>query len=145
MRHSTASGAVAFPLLLALAPCMPKRTLPAGLGDSDVHDVAFSPDGQLLAIGGTAPTACLFRVADGSLVKALATGEGTMSLDFARDGRTLAIATEGVMRLWDVQTGALLRSLVHGASTSSLSYSPDGRILACGLYDGTVNLWAISP
>jgi WD40 repeat protein len=121
-----------------------ERTLPAGAADVDVHDVAFSPDGQLLAIGGQAPTVRLFRVADGALVKALPTGEGTMSLDFAQDGRTLAIATEGVVRLWDAELGTLLQSLPHAAAALSVGFSPDGRFLACGLYDGTVALWAIS-
>ena len=119
------------------------QTLAVSVPNTDVHDVAFSSDGQLIAGGGQGPTVCLFRVEDGGIERALPTGEGTMSLDFSPDGRLLAISCEGVLSLWNVETGRRLRSLQHDSSVLPVTFSSDGRFLACGLYGGEVAIWGI--
>lgn len=119
------------------------KTLSVSEPYSDVHDVAFSPDGLLLAGGGTGPSVRLFRVEDGGVERTLLTGEGTMSLDFSPDGRMLAVSCEAVLSLWDVETGRRLRTLSHSSAVLPVTFSPDGRLLACGLYGGGIAVWGI--
>ncbi len=119
------------------------KTLRYSESRSDVHDVAFSADGRLLAAGGQAPWARLFDVGTGEVTSTLMSGE-VLSLDFSADGRIVAV-TQGsnTATLWDVETGRMVRSLSHSAGVFSLAFSPDGRVLACGSYEGTITLWAV--
>lgn len=120
-----------------------RQTLAVSQPGTDVHDVAFSSDGRLVAGGGQGLTVCLFRVEDGGIERALPTGEGTMSLDFSPDGQLLAVSCEGVLSLWNVETGRRLRSLQHDSAVLPVTFSPDGRFLACGVYGGEVAIWGI--
>ncbi len=123
--------------LLESLPCAESAS------DADVHDVAFTSDGTLLAAGGTESGIRIFNMPDGEIMRTLMAGEGTMSLDFSPDGRLLAASTEGVVSVWDVETGRRLRGLSQASAVMSVAFSDDGRLLACGLYDGTITLWAI--
>jgi WD40 repeat protein len=111
--------------------------------DVDIHDVAFSPDGTLLAAGGTCAVVRLFRVEDGEIERTLLSGEGVMSLDFSPDGRMLVTSLEGTVTLWDVDSGRRLRTLAAGSSALPVTFSPDGRFLACGVYGGRVLVWGV--
>ncbi len=110
---------------------------------ADVHDVAFTSDGTLLAIGGTESWVHIFHMPEGEIVRTLMTREGTMSLDFSPDGRLLAISAGGIVSLWDVATGRNLRDLPQTSAAMPVAFSDDGRLLACGHYDGTITLWGI--
>ena len=120
------------------------RTLRVSAAGTDVHDIAFSVDGHLLAAGGQGRSVVLFRFDDGTIEQSLSTGEGTMSLDFSPDGRMLVISCEGAVSLWDIETGRRLRTLSHGAGAAlPVAFSPDGRFLACGVRGGHVVVWGI--
>jgi WD40 repeat protein len=119
------------------------ETLSVSRPGTDVHDVAFSPDGRLLAAGGQGLEVLLFRVEDGGIERALPTGEGTMSLDFSPDGRLLAVSCEGVVSLWDVESGGRVRILRHDGTVLPVAFSPDGRYLACGVLGGKVVVWGL--
>jgi len=119
------------------------RTLLVSSPGTDVHDVAFSADGRLLAAGGQGWNVLIFRAEDGGVEQSLATGEGTMSLDFSPDGRILAISCEGALGLWDVETGRRLRTLSHSAAVLPVTFSLDGRFLACGVHGGRVAVWTL--
>src|SRR5207249_2624548 len=108
--------------------------------------LAFSPDGRILATGGSDdngdPAALLWDVASGQL-KATLQGAGG-SLAFSPDGKTLAADDQ----LWDVVSGQL-RATLQGDTkgVTSLAFAPNGQTLAtaswrCSEYgcfgDGTV-------
>ncbi len=100
---------------------------------SHVRCLAFSPDGAILAAGGTDPKIELFDVRTGQ-VRAVLLGhrEHMQSLTFSPDGRTLASLSEvGEVKLWDVFTG---RELASPSGPQSLAHclalSPDGTRLA---------------
>ncbi|MEU2715617.1 WD40 repeat domain-containing protein [Streptomyces sp. NPDC007205] len=105
---------------------------------------ALSPDGRLLATGGTGTSVGLWDVATGRR-RAVLTGhtDVVVALAFSRDGHTLvSAAADGTLRLWDPATGKDGTILTDMASAVALS--PDGRALAAGHDNGTVRLWDLS-
>ncbi|MBI5648251.1 MAG: choice-of-anchor D domain-containing protein [Ignavibacteriae bacterium] len=62
--------------------------------------VAFSPDGSLLASGGSDGRVKIWSTASGALLRDLAHGGTVHSLAFARDGATLASTDGGAVVLW---------------------------------------------
>jgi WD40 repeat protein len=112
--------------------------------------LAFSPDGKLLASAATGSTPVqLWRVADGTLVRALAEKDKNRSwyesspLAFSPDGQMLAAATKELeIILWEVATGGEQRRLKgHTQSVTALAFAPDGKTLLSGSEDATLLLW----
>ena len=112
---------------------------------SDIHDVAISPDGHLLASGGTDYAARIWDIATGEVLFKLHLGNGIYSLAFSPDGALLATAgCDRTVKLWDVESGRMLRSLSHPDELMAVAFSADGKLLAAGGYDFTIVVWGIS-
>ena len=107
-----------------------------------VRTVQFSPDGRMLAVGGTGDPALWLW--DLKTFQPAATLRGSprdpLHLLFSPDGKTLAAATrDGVVRLWDVAGRNLLRSYAgHQGLAWSVAFSPDGKLLASAGEDRTL-------
>ena len=107
-----------------------------------VAEIAFSPDGRLLAVAS--PNGVyLYAAADLREVRFLPTDSTVLSVAFSPDGRLLASGSlDNTIRLWDAASGALLRTLEgHTSTVHSVAFSPDGRALASASRDGTIRLW----
>ena len=112
----------------------------------DIHwttELAFSPDGRLLASAATDNTVRLWETATGAPVHTLMGHENQVhAVAFSPDGTLLASAgTDNAVRLWETATGTPIRALTHGSWVSSLAFSPDGTLLASGGGDKKVKLW----
>jgi WD40 repeat protein len=69
-------------------------------------------------------------------------GEGVWGVAFSPDGKTLALAGKGKVKLWDVGSRKELATLEgHAGNVYCVAFSPDGKLLASGGGDHTVRLW----
>jgi len=117
--------------------------------------VAFSPNGQLLAVGGSENTLQLWDISDSGDLQLLTTNESEsrrlyQSMAFSLDGNFLYTGTyDGDLYIWDVSDQKSLKPLglpisAHSRSLDSMAVHPGGNILALGSSDFTISLWDIS-
>jgi WD40 repeat protein/tetratricopeptide (TPR) repeat protein len=115
-----------------------------------VEDVAFSPDGETLALGSYEGTVQLWDVATGRLLETLeGHSSGVSAVVFSPDGRTLASGSgDQTVRLWNVETRRELMQLDPGGielgRVSTLAFSPDGMQLLAGGHGSTAR-WSAAP
>jgi WD40 repeat protein len=104
------------------------------LGRGNILDIAWSPDGNTLALGSSIGIIWLYDLDALDAQPRLLEGHTTviLSLAFSPDGRTLASAgMDNTARLWDVETGEE-RSVLEIYGVRSIALSPDGGLLAAG-------------
>ncbi|MBI5491200.1 MAG: PD40 domain-containing protein [Deltaproteobacteria bacterium] len=96
------------------------------------EDLAFSPDGVLLAAAANQKT-LIFEVSTGDQRLALA---GAAAIAFSPDGRRLAAAHSwktAKLLMFETTSGEVVWEKDLGRTIGSLAYSPDGRWLAVGI------------
>ena len=113
-----------------------------------ISAMAFSPDGNLLAVSGYHEV--VLHKSDGSEIVARLLGESPRieSVAFSPDSRLLAVsggapALFGEIQIWDVETHRQLHSYkIANDSLFGVSFSPDGQRVAFGGADKTVRIIA---
>lgn len=115
---------------------------------SYVVSVAFSPNGNILAVGNAEQTIGVWDAATGRRILTLPDpGSGLNSIAFSPNGRTLAVGdADGSTYLFQLTSRKLTATLTNpgSAGVGSLAFSPDGRILAVGDVNGKSFLWRLS-
>lgn len=105
--------------------------------EGPINEVAYSPDGKLIASASEDQTARIWDAATGNELLTLPHPEPVTHLSFSPDSVRLATgARDGLVRLWDVSSGEELLKIV--AATESIDpplytvvdFSPDGKLLA---------------
>ena len=115
----------------------------ARLGKGSINELAYSPDGTLLAIASTIGV-WLYDTNTYQEINLLTEHTGRVeSVAFSPDGTTLASGSSwGSIQLWDVATGTVKQTLT-GHTVWSVAFSPDGTTLASGSADDTIRLWDV--
>jgi RNA polymerase sigma factor (sigma-70 family) len=118
---------------------------------SFLGNVAFSPDGRILAAGGYGGSILVYDAATGRKLREFqARASQFAALAFAPDGKTLASASSKRIQIWDFTTGKVVRHFNAKASDVSanggsligpLVFSPDGKVLASVSPDHSVRVW----
>jgi WD40 repeat protein/energy-coupling factor transporter ATP-binding protein EcfA2 len=110
-----------------------------------VQDVAFSPDGRLLATGDTERHVRFWQADSGrEHGKPLTNFEIVNALRFSPDGTLVAAGlADRTIQVWDVRTGQPHGPVLRGHTNQvwSVDFSPDGRLIASAGDDRTVRLW----
>ncbi len=114
-----------------------------------VRDLAFSPDGKILATGCQDGRLLLWSA--GGKPRSIGGSEtSVLALDYSPDGRLLALGVGEPLEtevseysLWSVATGKRLHRFVgHTGTPSRVAFSPDSRILATADSDQMIKLWS---
>jgi WD40 repeat protein len=109
----------------------------------EAHAAALSPDGRTLVEGVHGGRLAWWDAAGGHLAHTVHAHPWRVDrLAFSPDGKLLASASDGVLRLWDGATAAP-RSPGEGhlAGIVGLAVAPDGKTVATAGLDETLRLW----
>jgi transcriptional regulator with XRE-family HTH domain/DNA-binding beta-propeller fold protein YncE len=117
---------------------------------SGVNEVAFNPDGTLLASADNGGAVRLWDPVTGQPIRTIqatpASSKAPVSVvAFSPDGKLLASADlNGTVRLWDPATGQPIRTIQTNptaAPVTGVAFSRGGNLLASADADGAVRLW----
>lgn len=112
-----------------------------------INAVAFSPDGESIAVASTDRNAYIYNVGDNALRVKLTGHTGPIySLAFSPSGEYLATASwDHTLRLWGTKFTAKEMAVVeaHDEGIWGISFSCCGAMLATAGQDGLVKLWKI--
>jgi WD40 repeat protein len=115
------------------------------LGTGIVNQVAYSPDGNLLAVAS--PTGIDFLDARSyEKISSINTDFGVLRIAFSPDSKIIASGSEDKnLRIWNVSDGTLLQTLKgHTWTIYGVDFSSDGKLLVSGAIDNTIRLWRVS-
>ncbi|MFO0911867.1 MAG: c-type cytochrome domain-containing protein [Pirellulales bacterium] len=150
---------VAGPQGLGTLPVYPRWSLAQTWGQAEgdspfadrVTSLDFSPDSQLLAVGGGEPSRSgqlqIWNVAEGKLVRDIkdAHSDTVLSVAFSPDGKLLASGgTDRFARVFNVEDGAVKNAFEgHTHHVLSVAWQLNGRRLITGSADKTVKVWDV--
>ncbi|MCS7069923.1 MAG: hypothetical protein NZM00_00335, partial [Anaerolinea sp.] len=109
-----------------------------GGDDRPVQDLAFSPDGALLAAAGGSVVR-VFEVATGRETLTL---QGAAPIAFTGDGRRLLYAANNTVRVYDLELQSEVGALTgHTDRINDVISSRDGGLIATASQDMTLRYW----
>ncbi len=118
----------------------------ARLGKGHIFDMAYSPDGKLLAAGGTIGI-WLYDANTGKELNLFVENmESSGTIAFSPDSQLLASnGSDNAILLWNPFTGEHKATLKgHQDSVNSVVFSPDGKTIASGSDDETIRFWNVA-
>ena len=116
----------------------------------NIHDLAFSPDGDQVAVGGGNPATDgiieIFSWPEGKSVRVLKEHRDSVTAVAWRDASSLASASlDRRIIVWDLPTGTAIEQLEgHSKGVSSLCFLSDKDILVSTGIDQSVRVWDLT-
>jgi WD40 repeat protein/transcriptional regulator with XRE-family HTH domain len=124
-------------------------TIPAAVSGKSVFALAFSPDGNTLAVGGEAGKVHLVDVHDPAQPETVGDAPGTQdaveAVAFTPDGNHMVAAgSNPPLRAWSWAGGGWEEAPIKGGAEvmQTVSFSPDGTTLVGGGSDGRALFWS---
>jgi WD40 repeat protein len=110
-----------------------------------IMSVAFSVDGEHLAIGEGDGVIQIWDIRSSQLIRLLRGNENDRIWSLAFSPRNmLASGSESkAIRLWNIQTGQCLKTLYDHQMVMAVAFSPNGEIVASGSAYRTIKLWKV--
>jgi WD40 repeat protein len=109
--------------------------------DHDVMALAFSPDGNALAVGSNDDSTRIFSATGGAMpLKTLSGQNGAaefFNLSWSPDGSLIA-TTNYRMQLWNPKSDKMLHGFHIAGAVNNIAWTPDGRTTAGGCLDRAV-------
>ena len=101
----------------------------------------WSPDGELIAVGGVDSLLRIYAAGDLKLAASLPVNSWIHSVKWHPERKKLAIATlDKYILLWDRETGKMI-PLPHKGGARAVGWNYDGQLLAVGDLDGVLKIW----
>ncbi|MEM7800521.1 MAG: BTAD domain-containing putative transcriptional regulator [Chloroflexota bacterium] len=112
----------------------------------NIHALAHSPDGTLIAAGTKEGEVRVWRERDSQIRFVFETGGSIWSTAFSPDGRLLAAAcADQQIYLWDLQKGEHFANLVgHSHAAWSVDFDRSGGRLLSTSHDQTIRMWDLA-
>lgn len=115
----------------------------ARLGRSSTDRVAFSPDGQTVAVSSKIgvwlyPVTALDTPTEPPLLQ---TPKNAAAMAFSPDGKTLVTASDYHLQFWNLATREMTNNVEVRSTPRALAYSPDGLLLAMNMGWNGLILW----
>jgi WD40 repeat protein len=109
-----------------------------------IYDLAFSPDGKVLATCGYDRLIRLWDTANGKLLRDLKDhSDAVYAVAFSPDGKLLASgAADRAVKIWDPTTGKRLYTLSESTDwVYAVAWHPDGKHVAAAGVDKSIRVW----
>ncbi|WP_406034651.1 hypothetical protein OG801_06715 [Nocardioides sp. NBC_00163] len=107
---------------------------------SPVGEIAFSPDGRLVAGAGLEGDLIIWSVEDGDEVASTDLGNGVGSISFSPDGDLVAVASGDSVSVLEAESGDEVGTLAAAGDADPV-WSPDGRWIAGVTTEGYPTIW----
>lgn len=118
-----------------------------GGGETGAFSVAWSPDNQLLAVGGRDDLITILDTAQGGKTAMTFVDDKYIEKDalaWSPDGHSLVVGGIGPLQIRDIPEGRITQSLSgHDGPVTGVMWSSDGRYIISGGWDGKVLMWRV--
>ena len=136
--HSTPTSSLIIAQSTQLA--LPTDTTEWVLPNNHIGQVAYSPDGEYLAILSSSGL-LLYQASSMVLVGSMGQTQNIYSFAWSPDGQELATGSgDGIIRIWTVATQNEVVKWHESSEVLSMAWSPDGARLASGLLENAIHI-----